>query len=71
MHATFSAINGAFFAYACTYFVGWKAGYEDIVVAWQQRAGRKIEKPVTPAWVKIGPSNVKQISATNINQIVP
>jgi hypothetical protein len=32
-HAAFSFINGVFFAYAITYFIGWKESWEDLVHA--------------------------------------
>lgn len=36
-HAVFSAVNAAFFAYACTYFLGWKEGLEDIKAGWAEK----------------------------------
>jgi len=62
---------------AHTLWDGKQDRYEDLVAAWQQRAGRKIEKPVTQAWVmtllniKIGPSDVNQNRNTNMDQIIP
>ena len=37
MHAAFSLVNAAFFFYACTYFLGWRAGFEDLQAVWHHR----------------------------------
>lgn len=34
-HVIFSLVNGLFFLYACTYFIGWKIAYEDIVASFK------------------------------------
>lgn len=43
MHGAFAGINAAFFGYACTYFIGWRAGAQNITVAFTRKTP---EKPV-------------------------
>lgn len=76
MHAAFSLVNGAFFFYACTYFVGWKAGLEDLQAAWQGR--REIKDSGIPVYasdaiggaenLRIAPSTAPQDHTTSMLQ---
>lgn len=44
MHGAFAGINAAFFGYACTFFIGWRAGMENIMAAFSRKVP---ENPVT------------------------
>ena len=41
MHATFAFMNGLFFAYVCTSFIGWREGYEDVKASWFAPKGQE------------------------------
>lgn len=56
-HASFAVVNAAFLYYACTYFLGWKEGFQDM------RAGLKKENI-------IGPVQVVHISAFDNNHVL-
>lgn len=44
MHGAFAGINAAFFGYACSYFIGWRDGFENIRAVF-----RKEKVPAMPA----------------------
>lgn len=43
-HAVFSIINAAFFVYACSQFIGWRAAYEDVRAWFRENTATKKHK---------------------------